>query len=197
MSRAAPVRNAAIGLTFAALIALAAPSGVEWVKGNEGRSLTVYSDGGGVLTQCDGETDLSFLPQDRPATPEECDKLTDRRFREYGKKVWDLLYPEAQQALTVSRFIAYTDFSYQYGVKAFKNSTMRRLANEGMIVASCFQFDRWGKVKTTLGGADDRRDRNGGFSAPADGLKDCGIRRHQCYGVYDRAQRNKEKCLNG
>lgn len=184
--------------TFALLIALAAPAGVEWIKSNEGRSLPVYLDGGGVPTQCDGETDLSFLPKDRPATHEECDKLTDKRFRQYALTVWNLLTPQAQEALSVTRLIVYTDFAYQYGVTAFKNSTMRQLVNSGMIVGSCQQFDRWGKVKAPKGSADDRRDRNGGFTAPADGLKDCALRKeHKCYGVFTRAQRNKEKCLNG
>jgi len=120
------------------------------------------------------------------------------RFREYAWKVFQLLTPAAQQALSLTRLIVYTDFAYQYGVTAFKNSTMRRLVNDGMIIGSCEQFDRWGKVKAPKGSADDRRDRNGGFTAPADGLKDCAIRKeHKCYGVYTRAQRNKGKCLSG
>lgn len=185
---------AAIGLTFAALIAVAAPEGIRFLKQEEGRSLTKYYDIVGVLTQCDGETDLSLLPKDRPATHEECDALTDRRFREYAWKVWQLLNDGARQQLTTKRLIAYTSFAYNYGVTAFKNSTMLRLANSGAALASCGEFDRWANVKTARGSLSDMRDRNGGLTASVDGLKDCFIRAHGCYGVYLRRQKEKELC---
>lgn len=187
-----------IGASFAILLAAAAPLGVKFLKGEEGRSLVKYYDIVGVLTQCDGETDLSLLPNDRPATNEECDRLTDKRFREYALRVWQLLGELPRQSMTTQRLIAYTSFAYNYGVQAFKNSAMLALANAGDIAASCGEFDIWGNVKTKRGSLDDRRDRQGGFTAKVDGLKDCAIRKeNQCFGVYDRRQKEKAKCLAG
>ena len=56
--------------------------------------------------------------------------------------------------LTQPEFDALVDFTYNLGCRAFCNSTMRRLINEGNMAAAAVQFDSWdhagGKVVAGL-----------------------------------------------
>ena len=63
------------------------------------------------------------------------------------------------QPLTQGQFDALCSFIFNVGCKAFKNSTLCRLINEGQLDAACQQFQRWDKqAGKTLPGLVRRRE---------------------------------------
>lgn len=75
--------------------------------------------------------------------------------------------------LTQGEYDLYLDFTYQYGMAAWRKSSMRVELTKGNYVAAC---DSLLKYRFVAG-------------------RDCSIRSNNCYGVWTRQQARHTKCL--
>lgn len=183
-----------IGAAGAALIAATVTIGLPFIKAEEGRRLVPYVDIVGVSTYCDGETMNVRL--DHVYTDKECDAVTEKRFHQYAQAVYEMLNDQARASLTPDRLLAYTSLSYNVGLGAFSRSSVLADANDGAVVLSCGDFEKYMSVRTQLGSADDMRD------GKKDGFKDCSIPENWkgpkgCKGIYTRRLNEKKSCLKG
>lgn len=146
----------------------------------EGEALTAYPDSlaGGVVTGCYGQTQKGFHAGQQ-FTVEEClNYLAD-----------DLVVREAalnrliQVPVADHQYSAFLDHSYQFGLRAFETSTMRRKLNSRDYIGACMEFT---EAKNSKG------DAQGWVYT---GGKNCRIRANNCYGMVLRAERNRDVCL--
>lgn len=117
---------------MAAVLSLAMPLTAQF----EGVRLNAYLDSVGVPTICYGETDGVRMGD--AATQSECDAMLSWRLGYYSFKVWQIAgdLPEPTHA-------ALSSFTYNVGVDAFANSTLRKKLDAGDIAGACNELPRW------------------------------------------------------
>lgn len=144
------------------------------IAGFEGFSNVAYLDSGGTPTIGFGQTRINGAPVklgDEIAVHDAISALNDDALN--ALLMLYRLAPDVE--LTDGETQAYADFIYQFGVGAFKRSTMLKLINAGKKTQACQELLRWRFVKG----------------------KDCKIRSNNCYGVYRRSVARYETCLGG
>lgn len=104
---------------------------------HEGLRLKAYLDPVGIPTICYGETENVKLGDVK--TERECSALFESRLGYFSYRVDGLVAHD----LPVETHAALTSFTYNVGVGAFKNSTMRRKLNAGDLLGACNEFPRW------------------------------------------------------
>lgn len=153
------------------------PHGEQAIAQHEGYRAKPYRDPGGVVTQGHGST---FRPDGSRI------KMTDKAI----SKKEALHYLHAHIArhqkvfnhslrnirLSQTEYDIYADFVYQYGIDAWKESSMLRHLHHGQYVQACRALEKWrfsrvGKVKV-----------------------DCRLN-SKCRGVWNRQKWRIEKCL--
>lgn len=113
----------------------------------EGTRHTVYTDGVGVLTACQGVTMASGIPQQfgihlkpgQTLTPEQC-KVLDGAAQKQAIAAVDSL---VIVPLDPAERAAFADFVYNVGPQAFARSTLLHELNAGHYAAACAQLNRW------------------------------------------------------
>lgn len=151
--------------------------GVQAIAQHEGYRAKPYRDSGGVVTQGHGST---FRPDGSRI------KMTDKAISKkealhylhahiaLHQKVFN--YSLRNIRLSQTEYDIYADFVYQYGIDAWKESSMLRHLHHGQYVQACRALEKWrfsrvGKVKV-----------------------DCRIN-SKCRGVWNRQKWRIEKCL--
>ena len=114
---------------------------VAGLSGFEGRPLVDYMDRIPLKptpTACYGHTTTAVVGKVR--TPAECTELLKRDLSTvYGPAVLRLVKVE----LTQGQYDALTDFAYNLGINALKNSTLLRKLNAGDVVGASLEFEKW------------------------------------------------------
>lgn len=137
--------------TSAAVIAVAVP----FIGQKEGLETEVYSDVGGVLTVCYGETKEI---ENRVYSEKECKKMLRDRVVEFHDIVINLSRPEGYK-MPVTMQAAVTSFVYNVGEGNFARSTMLKKIKSGNFIGACKELDRWVYVgKTYVRGLANRRE---------------------------------------
>lgn len=107
------------------------------LSASEGTRLTAYRDGGGVLTIGRGITDGVYVGM--TITPEQEESMFAATLVKYEDAVNKLV----TEPLTQNQFDALVSFTYNVGIKAFANSSLRRMLNSGDYLNAADQFPRW------------------------------------------------------
>ncbi|MCE6993129.1 lysozyme [Dyadobacter sp. CY323] len=149
----------------AALLAAMLAIGTPFVATQEGLSVVPYRDIGGVWTWCYGETE-GVVPK-KTFTNSECSALLRVKLLAYGMSVWWLI----DTKMTAPRWAALTSFSYNVGINAFSNSTLRRKINANDPKA-CDELNRWTYI----------------------GKRDCKIPTNGCMGLPNRRNEERKLC---
>lgn len=126
-------RRFAQGSIITAVLAIAVPLGVNF----EGLRTVPYYDPARILTICYGETQNVKLGDYK--TPQECRTLLENRMAGYANAVKSLV----KVPITIERWAALTDFSYNVGINAFAKSTVLKKLNAGDTVGACNELMRW------------------------------------------------------
>lgn len=113
----------------------------------EGNRLFPYQDVGGVLTDCQGVTMASGIPQQFgltlqkgiALTKEQCTVLNGAAQKQAMATVDSLVYVN----LTPAQEAAFADFVYNVGPGSFARSTALRDLNQGKYTRACQQLLRW------------------------------------------------------
>ena len=134
---------------------------------HEGYSEKPYKDTGGVVTN--GFGNATITPHKSVTVVEALEDLKVNASRA-GKGVLDCVHAP----MTQGQYDSYVSFAYNVGVSKFCKSTMARKANEGDLVGSCNEFDRWMFVAG----------------------RDCRIRSSNCRGIAKRREDEKKLCLS-
>jgi len=127
--------------SLAAIVGISAASALYTLTPKfEGTVYKTYNDLGGVLTYCTGATeDAQF---GKTYTPEECREQLDYDLARHAEGMLSCITVQ----LTEGQKIAFTDFTFNAGVKAFCSSSMMRKANQGDVMGSCAALMMWDKV---------------------------------------------------
>lgn len=118
------------------------PKGIEFIKSFEGLKLESYKCQSGVWSIGYGTTGPDIGPGMR-ITKERADVLFEEDLTYFENEVTESLKVQVNQ----NEFDALVSFTYNVGATAFRNSTLRRLLNDGAeppVVAA--EFLRWVKV---------------------------------------------------
>ena len=107
------------------------------IAGWEGVRYEAYRDIGGVPTICHGHTEGVRIGD--TASPAECRAM----LKPEVQKHWDAVDRYISTPLEPWEQIAFTDLSYNIGIKAFAGSTLVKLANQGNMPAACLQLLKW------------------------------------------------------
>lgn len=153
-----------------AAFAAAIAASASFIEREEGVSLKAYQDSVKVWTICMGHTGPEVkkgMTLDKAA----CDALFRTDIWKHMKAVLTYTKVELPQPILV----AMTSFSFNVGQYNYRDSTMLKLLNRGEFTAACLQLPRW---------------------KFAGGL-DCSVRSNNCWGVWERRQREMEMCLSG
>ncbi len=135
-------------------------------KGFEGEKLKSYPDINGKPTVCYGETDNVKLGNNY--TFHECDAMLGQHILKEAEYV---SRETSGHKITANQLAAYTDFTYNLGEQAFKNSgVLRYIQNR---IKSCNYILKYKYA----------------------GGKDCSIRANNCYGIIIRRQAERDLCL--
>lgn len=145
------------------------------VKVNEGfSSKPIVPTRGDVPTIGHGTTiypnGVSVTLYDRPITPSVADQYLHH---DVSKKEAELKRSIPNVKLSQQEYEVYLDFIYQYGIGTFNRSTTRMLLINGEHISACQSLLRYRFVAK----------------------RDCKIRSHQCYGVYQRQLKRVQKCM--
>lgn len=151
--------GAAAAAAFALMVAL-------W-QDKEGTELVAYRDSIGVWTICDGDT--ANVKPGMVETPEGCARRLDANMR----KNWAAARRLVTAEMTYGQWIAYADFIGNAGEENFRNSSMRRYANQGRVPESCEAFLKW----VYAGG------------------RDCRDPKNNCRGIVYRRQTERAYCM--
>ena len=127
----APKKTATTGAALAIMIA--AP----FTAQHEGLRLSAYLDPVGIATICYGETEGIRLGDEM--TKDECDSLFKFRLGFFAQMVDLLIEPDMKP----ETHAALTSFTYNVGITAFRNSTLRKKMNEGKFIEACNELMRW------------------------------------------------------
>lgn len=115
---------------------------IDLIKKFEGCELTVYRCQAGVLSIGYGTTG-DFVKPGLKITQDVAEDLLEQDLQAFSKSVNNLVHG----LLTQNQFDALVSFVYNVGQKAFKESTLLRLLNEGLDDKASEQFLRWNKIK--------------------------------------------------
>lgn len=107
------------------------------LAGAEGLSTVAYRDPVGIPTLCFGYT--RGVEMGDTATPEKCQQVLTDEAVAVGLQVSNAV----TVPLTRGELAAYTLFTYNAGIGAFKGSTLLRKLNAGDHVAACNELPRW------------------------------------------------------
>lgn len=114
---------------------------IPFIGGWEGKSNDPYKDIVGVTTVCYGETRVKT----RRYTDEECTEMLTKAVQK------DFMEPVAKMTPTIAnepyQLAAATSLSYNIGLGAYKNSTVRKKFLVGDFVGACKAFQSWNKVR--------------------------------------------------
>lgn len=114
--------------------------GLELIKEYEGLRLTAYQCSAGVWTVGYGST-RGVQPG---LTISEADATERLRLDVHDAE--DCVSDAVERDLTQNQYDACVSLCFNIGCKAFKNSTLVRLLNEGQTEAAAGQFSRWNKA---------------------------------------------------
>ena len=120
--------------------------GLALIKDFEKCKLVAYKDGAGVWTIGWGHTD-STIKYGTVWTQIQADNALALDL----KTAENCINTAVRFRLNQSQFDALVAFTFNVGISAFANSTMRRLLNEGKPELAAKQFVRWNKI--TVNGA--------------------------------------------
>lgn len=123
-------------------ITLVTASLIAFVSHQEGTSFKVYKDVGGVLTVCQGYTGPEVKLGDTWTKPQ-CDDVTKKALAIHGAGALACTH----HPITQEYYEAVASFTYNVGVPAYCDSTMRKMIDAGDLSGACDQFLRWTKVK--------------------------------------------------
>jgi GH24 family phage-related lysozyme (muramidase) len=153
---------ASIGATAAAAL-------ISLTSGQEGVSLTPYSDrlAGNVETVCFGDTNADM----RAYTLPECKEMLAGSLAGYAQAVRDAT--PGFDGLTDGQKVAAIDLAYNAGIANYKGSTLRAMYARRQFPLACEQFLRWRFA----------------------GGRDCAIASNRCGGIYKRRQLERATCL--
>ena len=117
---------------------------------------------GQPLTVCNGVTGYEVVA-DRYYTPADCYRLEKNRYLVSEKHLKDTL--PKWQSYTVFQQATFIDFTWNKGLQAFDNSTMRKLLVAGDVIGACRENLKWTKgtvngVLTVLPGLKVRANAN-------------------------------------
>lgn len=117
---------------------------------------------GQPLTVCNGVTGHEVVA-DRYYTPADCYRLEKNRYLVSEKHLKDTL--PKWQSYTVFQQATFIDFTWNKGLQAFDNSTMRKLLVAGNVIGACRENLKWTKgtvngVLTVLPGLKVRANAN-------------------------------------
>lgn len=134
----------------------------------EGVSTTPYQDklARNIWTVCYGDTEVPM----RKYTLPECKALLADRLADYAKPVRDLT--PGFDTLTDGQKVAAVDFTYNTGIGAYKNSTLRQMYSSKQFPEACDQFLRYRFA----------------------GGKDCSIATNNCSGIMKRRYAERAAC---
>ena len=124
---------AIIGASAAAAVMLFTPA-------KEGTVYKAYKDIGGVLTYCTGATEDAQYGKTYSVA--ECKAQLDKDLARHAQGMMECI----NVPLTDGQKVAFTDFTFNAGIKAFCNSSMARKANIGDLKGSCDSLMLWDKV---------------------------------------------------
>lgn len=153
--------NKLTGAAVAAMLSIAVP----FVAVEEGFQSVAYKDIGGVWTWCYGET--AGPKPTGPMSKEQCGFLLKTKLRAVGIAVWYLV----DTPMTNNRWAALTSFTYNVGLNAFRNSTLRQRLDKSDPQA-CQELMRWTFVKKV----------------------DCKIEANGCMGLPSRRKKEMNLC---
>lgn len=153
--------------------------GINTTKQYESYRALPYKDSGGVITQGYGST---FKPDgtrikltDEPISQKEALQYLHSHIKRYSKQ-FNLSLQNVP--LSQTEYDLYADFTYQYGIDAWKQSSMLKNLRQAKYTEACkslesWRFSRVGKKKIKV---------------------DCRID-SRCRGVWVRQKQRMEKCL--
>ena len=108
----------------------------------EGTSYRVYADVGGTPTVCQGYTGPDVKMGD-VWNKDRCDVALNSALAAHGAGALSCTHRPINQQY----YEAIASFTYNVGVTAYCNSTMRKMIDAGDFIGACNQFTRWAKVK--------------------------------------------------
>ena len=124
--------------TLAAILGTAAAAAlIQFVPTQEGTVYKTYKDIGGVLTYCTGATEHAIAG--KVYTPAECRAQLDHDLAVAAEGMMACVHVP----LTVGQKVAFTDTTYNIGVKAFCGSSMARQTNAGNKLGGCDALMKW------------------------------------------------------
>jgi len=115
-------------------------AGLTMIAGYEGLRTTAYLDPVGIPTICYGHIKTAKLGQTK--TKQECIDLLHEEAKEYVDGVKRYTYVPLSQG----QLDALVSFSYNVGLNAYRNSTLRRKLNAGDYCGAAREFPRWNKA---------------------------------------------------
>lgn len=132
------VKSGAVGvLTAAFLLAV-----TYWESGGK-PILTPYYDAVGVLTVCDGITNMGypgFVVEGKKYTVQECE---DAKVHILRKDFMPTVAKHLKHDVTNEQFLMLTDFVYGVGPEKYRTSTLLKNVNAGRCEAAGEEFRRW------------------------------------------------------
>ncbi len=115
--------------------------GLAFTAQHEGRKYKAYRDSGGIWTCGNGHT-----AGVSPSTV--CDDaLADEWLREDTQNAVNAVNNLVSVSLTQGEFDSLVDFTFNIGIRAFAESTMVVLLNQGDYAGAALQFERWDLCK--------------------------------------------------
>ena len=175
-------RKISIGRIVATGLIIGSVALLSMTEKYEGLETTAYNDSGKVATIGIGTTQYRTgekagqkVKLGDTITKEQAYAELRAYYDEVGKQVVDSLKkPNGEYvALYQSEFDIILDFTYQYGIGAWKKSSIRQAYLNGEYLQAC---DNYLKYKYAGG-------------------KDCSVRANGCYGVWTRSQKRRDDCL--
>lgn len=154
----------------ALVVTLAGISGTKLYEGKHNAAYVERVAGNRVVTVCYGHTTTAKLGQ--TYTDSQCDALLLKDMNTtYGPAVAKMLRVPVSQG----EFNALSDFAYNVGINALRNSTLLRLVNAGQYDLAAKEFRKWSYV-------------NG---------KDCNIPANKCGGIPKRRAWQTQTFVSG
>lgn len=136
----------------------------------EGLSLKAYQDSVKIWTICRGHTGPE-VKKGLVYTNAMCETL----FRSDIWKAMEAVLRRTTRELPEPILVAATSFVFNVGEGKFATSTMRNKLNAGDFAGACKEFPRWKFA----------------------GGMDCSVRSNNCWGVWERRQREQAMCESG
>lgn len=155
-------------------ILAASAAAIGGIKAHEGFRTKPYHDVGRVATVGYGSTRYEngtpVKINDAPVTRERADKMLRAHVAKDEGRLKAML-PNVK--LSQAEYDVYLDFAYNFGIKTFERSSMRRELLAGNHKAACRALLRY---RYAAG-------------------RDCSVRKNGCYGVWQRQLARYNKCM--